>query len=71
MGGFRHTRCEHCGKGFMDDCGDAFCSASCERAYERENKQCDNCGDEVGADNLNIHDLCERCVEDEQEEESE
>ena len=28
--------CEQCGGRFMDDCGDSFCSSSCEREYESE-----------------------------------
>jgi hypothetical protein len=66
MGGFRHTRCEHCGKGFMDDCGDAFCSASCERQYEQEHMVCNGCYEEVGEENLNEDGYCEECEEEEE-----
>lgn len=67
MAGFRSTTCEVCGKGFMDDCGDSFCSSSCEREYEREHAKCNECGDEVGEENLNFDYKCENCEEDESE----
>jgi hypothetical protein len=38
MAGFRSKPCEQCGRYFMDDCNDAFCSSSCERRYENENE---------------------------------
>jgi hypothetical protein len=55
--------CEWCGKRFMSDCGDSFCSSSCERQYERENKECEHCRAAVGVDNLDYRSLCENCVE--------
>jgi hypothetical protein len=67
MAGFRSTTCVQCGRGFMDDCGDAFCSSSCEREYERENEteECSKCGQEFKVDDL-YKGLCEYC-EDEEE----
>ena len=35
----RMVTCENCGARFKDDCGDAFCSYSCEREWERENEE--------------------------------
>lgn len=32
----RQVTCEYCGTRFMDDCGDSFCSSTCERLYENE-----------------------------------
>jgi hypothetical protein len=68
MAGFRSTTCVQCGKGFMDDCGDSFCSSSCEDRYDREHMECDRCGCDVGEDNL-VHGICWKCEE--QEDESE
>jgi hypothetical protein len=72
MAGFRSTTCVQCGRGFIDDCGDAFCSSSCEREYERENEteECSRCGTECKPDEL-YKGLCEYCEEDVKEEESE
>lgn len=64
------VNCEWCGKRFMDDCGDAFCSSSCERQYENEHMECEECGGEVGADNLE-NGLCEDCLEKLKEEDDE
>jgi hypothetical protein len=65
MAGFRSTTCVVCGSHFMDDCGDAFCSSSCERAYEEENEteECVRCGEECKPDEL-YKGLCEYCEED-------
>jgi hypothetical protein len=62
---YRHTTCEVCGKGFMDDCGDVFCSSYCERQYEREHEECEICGREVGEDGLEKG-ICENCYEEEE-----
>lgn len=35
----RVVTCENCGRSFKDDCGDSFCSASCEREWERKNNE--------------------------------
>jgi hypothetical protein len=52
--------CEWCGKRFMSDCGDSFCSSSCENAFEKEHEEkCENCGDEVYKDGY-----CQDCWED-------
>lgn len=67
MGGFRSTMCVICGSRFMDDCGDSVCSSSCEREYEREYAPCQECGDEVGEDNLE-RGLCNHCIEGEEDE---
>lgn len=32
------VRCAQCGKRFRDDCGDNFCSSSCETQWYEENK---------------------------------
>lgn len=56
----RMSICEYCGKRFMDECGDSFCSSRCERQWENEHASCDHCGDEVGEDDLK-HGLCENC----------
>jgi hypothetical protein len=63
---YRMESCSVCGKGFMSDCGDVFCSSSCEREYEREYAKCERCDDEVGEDNL-IDGLCECCQEEQEE----
>jgi hypothetical protein len=68
MAGFRSETCVQCGKGFMDDCGDSFCSSSCERQWDDEHAECDNCGEECGLDNLNTFGLCEACEDEEDEE---
>jgi hypothetical protein len=62
---WRHTTCAVCGKGFMDDCGDSFCSSHCERQYEKEHEPCTECGNEVGEENLNFNRVCENCEEEE------
>jgi hypothetical protein len=61
MAGFRSATCVQCGRGFSDDCGDSFCSSSCERHYEQYHMECSRCGDEVGEDNLNESSICESC----------
>jgi hypothetical protein len=68
MAGFRSKPCEQCGRYFMDDCNDAFCSSSCERRYENEHMACDGCGEEVGDDNLNEAGYCYDCEEEEDSE---
>jgi hypothetical protein len=60
---WRHTNCVVCHKGFMDDCGDVFCSSSCENIYEREHAKCERCENEFGEDNLNQAGICENCEE--------
>jgi hypothetical protein len=60
--GYSMETCTHCGKRFMSDSGDDFCSSSCEREYEREHVECERCGNEVGEDNLE-RGLCEWCLE--------
>jgi hypothetical protein len=62
----RHVNCHVCGKGFRDDCGDIFCSSSCERQYERDNAKCKLCDEEVGEDHLNNDYICENCEEEEE-----
>lgn len=64
MAGFRSETCIVCGHGFMDDCGDVFCSSSCERTYERENarEKCVKCEDEFHPDEL-YRGMCESCEE--------
>jgi hypothetical protein len=64
MAGFRSKMCEQCGNYFMDDCNDAFCSYSCEKAYDKENEteECIRCGKEFKVDDL-YHGLCEWCEE--------
>jgi hypothetical protein len=54
----------------MDDCGDAFCSSSCENRYEREHEECSRCGEEVGEDNLE-NGICWTCEDEENEEDEE
>lgn len=34
--------CNYCGRSFRDDCGDSFCSSSCEREWNEEHV-CTNC----------------------------
>lgn len=63
---YRHTNCVVCGKSFMDDCGESFCSGVCERQYEYEHATCEKCGNEVGQSNLNNDDICENCEEEEE-----
>lgn len=58
---FRYTDCVVCGSRFKDDCGDSFCSSSCERDYEREHAKCEECDEEVGWDNLTQGGKCEDC----------
>lgn len=65
----RHTNCVVCGKGFMDDCGDSFCSSHCENQHNREHAECEMCGREVGEDNLNSCRICENCEEEDKNEE--
>lgn len=36
---YRYTNCEWCGRRFKDDCGDSFCSSSCERQYEEDQRE--------------------------------
>ena len=61
MAGFRSTTCEQCGRRFQDDCGDSFCSSSCEREWESEHQHCEICGDEYHEDDLNEDLICENC----------
>jgi hypothetical protein len=72
MAGFRSKMCEQCGSYFMDDCNDAFCSSSCENAYEKENEteDCSRCGNEFKVDDL-YKGLCEYCENELKEEEEE
>lgn len=35
----RYVSCEYCGTRFTDDCGDVFCSSSCERQWENDNRE--------------------------------
>lgn len=65
---YRYTRCECCGVRFMDDCGDAFCSSTCEEQWEYEHKCCEQCGEEFGGDFLNENGICENCLEEREEE---
>lgn len=65
---WRHTTCVVCGRGFMDDCGDVFCSGSCEREYEREHQECERCGSECHEDDL-TNGICENCQDELEEEE--
>jgi hypothetical protein len=60
MGGFRSTTCVQCGGSFMDDCGDSFCSSSCEKEYDRQHEECSRCGCDVGEDNL-VDGICWDC----------
>lgn len=62
---FRYTNCAQCGDRFRDDCGDVFCSGSCEREYEREHAKCERCDVEYGEDDLNSDFICENCEEEE------
>lgn len=68
LAGFRSTTCEQCGKRFMDDCGDAFCSPSCENTYNSDHELCGNCGEEYSSDELNVEGLCKDCEEELEEE---
>lgn len=63
----RYILCAQCGKEFRDDCGDVFCSGSCESQYEREHAKCERCDNEVGEDNLNSNNICENCEDEENE----
>jgi hypothetical protein len=63
----RVTRCEQCGHRFIDECGDSFCSSSCEREYEYDHRACEECGEEIGEDNLNALGICEECEDKERE----
>jgi hypothetical protein len=67
----RLVSCIVCGKNFVDDCGDAFCSSSCENAYESENEteECSRCGAECKPDEL-YKGLCEYCEEDMKDEDT-
>lgn len=67
--GYSMENCEWCGKRFMSDCGDAFCSSSCERAYKNEHAECQHCREEVGGDNLDSRGLCDNCAEELDDEE--
>lgn len=60
---YRMATCEQCGNRFLDDCGDIFCSSRCEREWDKEHAACENCGDEVGEDNLDMNGNCEPCAE--------
>lgn len=62
---FRYTICAVCGNRFKDDCGDVFCSGSCENEWEHAHEPCTQCGEEVGEDNLNHDRICENCEEEE------
>lgn len=48
----------------MDDCGDVFCSARCEREYDRAHR-CKKCEEDY--DELNEDGLCEYCEEEEED----
>lgn len=61
-----HVTCPQCGKGFMSDCGPDFCSASCERTYEKEHQECTKCGEEYHEDDLNKEGICGNCEEEEE-----
>jgi hypothetical protein len=62
---FRYTTCAVCGNRFKDDCGESFCSSSCERKYDDEHAECQECNEEVGLNNLNTFGICENCEEEE------
>lgn len=60
----RTVYCVVCGRGFSDDCGDAFCSSSCEREYEQEQEQeCRECGECYNPEFLSADGNCDRCQE--------
>jgi hypothetical protein len=63
----RYTNCEYCGRRFVDDCGDSFCSSSCTNNYEEYHKQCMTCGDEREDNNWDNSDICDSCAEEEEE----
>lgn len=67
MAGYRPTTCMQCDRTFMDDCGDSFCSDSCEREYENEHAACEDCGEEVGDENL-MGGICSDCWKEHSEE---
>jgi hypothetical protein len=69
MAGFRSKTCENCGRYFMDDCNDAFCSSSCENEYNRGHVECERCGYEYHEDDLNSNNICESCEEELEDEE--
>lgn len=62
---YRYTTCAQCGDRFKDDCGDSFCSSSCEREYEREHVTCERCGNEFHENDLNNFNECENCEDEE------
>jgi hypothetical protein len=60
--------CGNCGKRFMSDSGDEFCSSSCEKEYENEHAECNHCREAVGKDHLDHRGLCENCADELDEE---
>lgn len=66
---YRSTQCAQCGTYFMDDCGDVFCSGSCEEQWESEHTACERCGEQVGDDNLVYGKYCEPCMEEMEDDE--
>lgn len=62
----RYTNCEWCGRRFVDDCGDSFCSSSCTNQYEDYHTECAGCGDEK-EDGEFIDGVCENCREEDDE----
>jgi hypothetical protein len=61
--GYSMETCEQCGKRFMSDSGDQFCSNSCERQFESDHAECKHCREQVGESHLSFRGLCESCEE--------
>lgn len=64
---YRYTNCEVCGRRFKDDCGDSFCSSSCSDKYDEYHKECKKCGVEQEDNNWEDPDICDNCLEEEEE----
>jgi hypothetical protein len=66
----RMATCEWCGKRFADDCGDSFCSSSCENSAEEYHKKCEGCGCEQEDVMFPDGCYCGDCLDEMEEEEN-
>jgi hypothetical protein len=64
----RRVECVVCGSRFNDDCGDVFCSSSCEEKHEKYHQECERCGLEQGDDTFPDGKHCENCLDEMEEE---
>lgn len=62
-----YVDCVFCGKSFRTDCGEAFCSSSCEDAAEEYEKECERCGYQQCEYTFPDGKHCENCIDEMEE----